>query len=296
MASNPRWPTTTATSTPTAIPTSKSTSTSLAEWPAPRAILWSGGDGRYEQINNWDIKWQPSRYDVAQINSGTVTINSVGQHANVLEVAANAGNKAALSVGGGWLHIVKDLIIGPAGSGRVYQTGGDVLAGRSVVLGGPSGASGIYELSGGSLSTPRLTQGTAGGTFRFHGGALHADDVTFDLLNRGGTLAPGDGIGHTHVAGDLTILGGSVAIELASEMSHDTVAVDGRLKLGGALDIKLLGGYRPRVGARWLIMKSSSITGGFASITDGFRVEQTGGNLFLVLRAAGSEVQEPRVD
>ena len=120
--------------------------------------------------------------------------------------------------------------------------------------------------------------------------------MTFDLLNRGGTLAPGDGIGHTHVAGDLTILGGSVAIELASEMSHDTVAVDDRLTLGGALDIKLLGGYRPRVGARWLIMKSSSITGGFVSITDGFRVEQTGGKLFLVLRTAGSEVQEPRVD
>ena len=71
----------------------------LGEWPAPRVILWSGGDGRYEQINNWDIKWQPSRYDVAQINSGTVTINSVGQHANVLEVAANAGNKAD-AVGG----------------------------------------------------------------------------------------------------------------------------------------------------------------------------------------------------
>ena len=41
------------------------------------------------------------RYDVALINSGIVTINSVGQHANVLEVAANAGTKAALSVGGG---------------------------------------------------------------------------------------------------------------------------------------------------------------------------------------------------
>ena len=153
---------------------------------------------------------------------------------------------ATLSVRDGWIDIEQDLIVGPAGSGQVNQTGGDVHAGRSVVLGGPSGASGVYDLSGGSLRTPRLTQGASGGTFQFDGGVLHADEVTFDLLNRGGTLAPGDGIGHTHVAGNLTLQGGSLAIELASGARFDTVAVDGRLELGGALDIKLLGGYRPR--------------------------------------------------
>src|SRR5881275_495242 len=70
----------------------------LAEWPAARAILWSGGEGRYEQITNWDIKWQPSRYDEARINSGTATVNSIGQHARVLQVAARAGDTATLEV------------------------------------------------------------------------------------------------------------------------------------------------------------------------------------------------------
>jgi pectate lyase len=254
----------------------------LAEWPAPRPILWSGGAGRYELINNWDIRWQPSRHDEARINSGRATIDSVGQHANVLKVAADAGTVANLSISDGWIDIANDLIVGPAGSGQVKQTGGNVRAGRSVVLGGPSGAAGVYDLAGGSLSTPRLTRGATGGTFHFTGGVLHADEVTFDLIEQGGRLAPGDGIGHTHIAGDLKIQGGSVAIELASGLRSDTVAVDGLLTLGGSLDITLLGGYRPRAGDRWLIMSAGGITGSFTRITDDFRVEMTGGKLFLV--------------
>jgi hypothetical protein len=200
----------------------------------------------------------------------------------VLKVAAEAGDGATLLVSDGWIELVKDLIVGPAGSGQVNQTGGDVHAGRSVMLGGPSGAAGVYNLSGGSLRTPLLTRGASGGTFHLTGGVLHADEVTFDLLSQGGTLAPGDGIGQTHVAGDLKLQGGSVAIELASGLSFDAVAVDGLLTLGGALDIKPLGGYRPRAGDRWPIMRAGSFAGSFTRITDGFRVERTGGNLSLV--------------
>jgi hypothetical protein len=258
----------------------------LAAWPAARPIVWFGGDGRYELINHWDIRWQPSRLDDVRINSGTATITSVGQHAGVLTLAAGAGDAATLLVGSGWIAIARDLIVGPAGSGRVSQTGGDVHVGRSVLLGGQSGAAGVYTLSGGSLRTPLLTRGEAGATFDFLGGSLHADRVTFDLRNQGGTLAPGDGIGRTHFGGDLTLESGSVAIELASATRSDTIAVNGLLTLGGALEVKPLGEYQAPADARWLIMTARRIIGSFRRITDGFRVEASGGDLFLVARTA----------
>jgi hypothetical protein len=266
----------------------------LAAWPAARPIVWFGGDGRYELSNHWDIRWQPSRLDDVGINSGTATVTSVGQHAGVLTVAAGAGDVATLAVSGGWIAIARDLIVGPARSERVNQTGGVVRAGRSVFLGGPSGAAGVYALSGGSLRTPLLTRGAAGGTFDFLGGTLHAGRVTIDLRNRGGTLAPSDGIGSTYVGGNLTLEGGSVAIELASGTLCDTIAVDGELTLGGALEVKPFGDYRAPADARWLIMTARRITGRFQRVTDGYRVEASGGDLFLVPDTAEPKNQGTR--
>lgn len=62
----------------------------LAAWPAPRPIVWAGGDGRYALQANWDLQWQPSRYDVVQVNGGTATIDAVGQHAGTLQIATGA--------------------------------------------------------------------------------------------------------------------------------------------------------------------------------------------------------------
>ena len=72
----------------------------LAEWPAPKALIFTGTtNARYEQITNWDIPWQPSKYDQAQINSGAVTIDSTGQHAGTLKIATNSGNSAGAGSG-----------------------------------------------------------------------------------------------------------------------------------------------------------------------------------------------------
>ena len=113
----------------------------IAEWPAPRAIVRSG-DGRYERIDGWDIEWQPSRHDEARIVSGTTTIDSVGQYAGALEVAADSGDVATLSVGAGWIEIVNDLMVGPAGSGRVDQAGGEMSRAVRWFWEGPRGRPG----------------------------------------------------------------------------------------------------------------------------------------------------------
>jgi hypothetical protein len=60
----------------------------LAAWPAPRPLAWTGGDARYAIQSNWDLNWQPSRYDTVQINSGTATIDAVGQAAGAVQIGA----------------------------------------------------------------------------------------------------------------------------------------------------------------------------------------------------------------
>jgi hypothetical protein len=221
-------------------------------------------------------------------------IDAVGQHAGMLQVAG-PGTGGALNITDGWIQIENELDVGTyttfnasgspvvnVGAGAVNQTGGLVAIGQTLFLGGPSGASGVYNLSGGVLSVHQIVKGAAGGAFNFTGGVLHADEIGFDLVNQGGTLAPGNSPGRTHVAGSLTLQSGSVQIELASLSQFDQISVDGLFTLGGALDVLLLDGYRPAPNDRWPILTGANLAGSFASMTDGFTVERQGGTLFLV--------------
>ncbi|HSV16097.1 MAG TPA: hypothetical protein VLI90_17685 [Tepidisphaeraceae bacterium] len=280
----------------------------LAAFPSPSAVVFNNANAnsRYAEIGNWTTGvFEPSRYDEAQVNSGSAAIDAVGQHAGTLKIATNSGNSATLNVTAGWIDIAQSLLVGPGGSGQVTQTGGIVHGGTSVVIGGATGI-GSYALSGGTLSTPLLTKGAGGGTFAFTGGVLHADRVTFDLTNQGGTLAPGSdlalqliaaagmadingnlpaiqsNIGDTHVNGNLTLAAGTLQIELASLASFDTITVDNALSLGAALEVDLLNGYTPSPGDHWVIGTAGSISGDFGSVSSGFSVQTVGGQLILI--------------
>lgn len=203
----------------------------IAAWPAPQPIIFNAAtDNSYAKITNWDIKWQPSRYDEAQINSGTVIVDAVGQHAGTLKIAANNGNTAQLDITSGWLK-----------------------ANNSVVIGGTATANGTLNLSGGTLDTPLLAKGAAG-TFNFTGGTLHADIVNFSLVNNGGTIAPGHSPGTTVINGDLTLNSGTLEIEIGGTQAgqYDRVEVHGITHLGGTLKVSLIdlntGPYTPQLG------------------------------------------------
>jgi hypothetical protein len=222
----------------------------LAEWPAPAPTVFSGAtNNRFAQITNWDVNadpeatslWQPSKYDVAQVNSGTAVVDSAGQHAGTLVIAANSGDDAQVNVTGGWLE-VQD----------------------SVVIGGTSTAQGALTLSGGLLRTPLLSKG-AQGAFAFTGGALSADVVSFSLVNQGGVIAPGSGVGETHVLGDLTMQAGSIAIAIGGTTSSGfgRIVVDGQLAAGGELEVSLQGGFLPTAGDAFDLMDFSTMTGAF---------------------------------
>jgi len=239
----------------------------VGEFSAPAPIVFNGEtNNRYALITNWKTSdgitdgsnWQPSRYDEAQVNSGTVVVDAAGQHAGVVKIGANAGNVAQLNITGGWLDVDEAVLVGAHPS-----------------------AQGTLSLSGGVLSTPYLRGGNADDTFSFTGGVLHADTIEIDVVNNGGTIAPGNSIGQTYVAGSLQLAAGSLQIELASPTAADTLLAEDLVMLGGNLSISTLGGFTPTEGDSWQIIMAGTITGAFSTVTPGYSVQQQGSNLVL---------------
>ncbi|HVT28507.1 MAG TPA: hypothetical protein VHE81_10885 [Lacipirellulaceae bacterium] len=247
----------------------------IGAFPAPTPIVFNGAtSNRYAVITNWKTNdgvtggssWQPSRFDEAQIDSGTVVVDAVGQHAGVLIIAANSGNNATLNITSGWLKVNNDVIV--------------------------TGATAALNLSGGTLSTQTLSKGN-GGSFTFIGGELNADTINFSLVNTGGTLAPGDSIGETqsntpatnigqtHVVGDLMLTSGTLQIELSSLALFDKLFVDGTAALGGSLTVSTLDGFTPASGDSWQIITAGGIGGEFENITAGYSVQKRGNSLLL---------------
>ncbi|MGB7160294.1 MAG: PEP-CTERM sorting domain-containing protein [Tepidisphaeraceae bacterium] len=234
------------------------------------------GIGRYADWNNWTNRWEPSRLDDVHIDTGTATVDAVGQKAGTLRVGAAAGSNGTLAVQSGWLEVTDALLVGPGGTGAVTHTGGSVVVGN----GGVTIINGAYALSGGHLVTPFLDKGP-GGTFAFTGGTLHAAAVGFDLVNNGGTISPGNSVGHTEVLGDLTLIAGALQIEL-DETTSDTLGVFGLATLGGDLEIGLLNGFVPEDGDFWTILVADGgITGAFVSVPEGYSVQIVGNALVL---------------
>lgn len=235
----------------------------VAAWPAPNSIVFDGTtNGRYAQITNWDANpsatsdhpWQPSRYDTAVINSGTVEVDAVGQHAGNLLLATNAGDNATLNITAGWIK-VEDAAHG--------------LSDGATVIGDNAAATAALNLSGGKLTTKTLLKG-AGGSFNFTGGVLTADTVGFDLVNNGGTISPGASPGVTHVMGDITLNAGVLEIEIGGTEfgEYDQLVVDGETTLGGTLQvIDLADAYTPALGDMFALVASQ---GGFVGTFSAF--------------------------
>ena len=192
-----------------------------------------------------------------------MTVDAVGQHAGALLLGGNSGDNAVLNITGGWLK-VEDESVGP-GNGELK-------------IGLNPAANAVLNLTGGELYVKTLSKG-AGGSFNFTGGVLHAETVSFDLVNNGGTIAPGNSPGLTHVIGDLTLNSGTLEIEIGGTGigEYDRVLVDGVTMLGGTLKVDLvdLGGgeFVPELGDQFAFLASSGGTGG---MFDGFDLPAIG--------------------
>jgi hypothetical protein len=138
----------------------------IGAFKAVRNIVWTGAAShRYACIGNWDIPFQPSRLDTAIIDSATVAVDALGQHAGTLILT----NHATLNITRGWLDIADRFEIRADATACLLTSGGlrvtnDLVNAGTLVLVGDA-----------SL--------TVGGTFTNTG--------TLDLITWNGSLPAG---------------------------------------------------------------------------------------------------------
>lgn len=212
------------------------------EFPAPAPIVFNGVlNNRYAHIMNWKTNdggvtagsnWQPSKYDEAQINSGTVIVDAAGQHAGVLKLGATAGSNGQLQVTSGWLEVADTLVVGANATGQ-----------------------GKLTLAGGTVSAEQVVVG-------YLGQVQGTGTLTADVVSEGAVL-PGNSAGALTIAGNYTQLSdGVLTIDLASAGSFDQLTVSGDIALAGLLEINLLGGYMPVAGATFDVLDWSGAASG----------------------------------
>ncbi len=206
----------------------------LGEFPAPAPVVFNGGlNNRYAHILNWKTNdggvtagsnWQPSKYDEAQINSGTVVVDAVGQHAGVLKIGATPDSNGQLQVTSGWLEVADTIVVGANATGQ-----------------------GALVLSGGQVTSQDVVVG-------FLGQVRGSGTLTGNVTN-GGVVLPGNSPGTLSIEGNYAqTVDGILSIDMASAASYDKLVVDGNISHGGVLEVNLLDGYTPLEGATFNIL------------------------------------------
>lgn len=127
----------------------------LAEWPAPQPLTFNGTtNNRYAQITNWSLTWQPSKYDTAKINAGTVIVDAVGQHAGTLLVGFDAGSAGELAATAGWIETNVARVGSSSGSAGMITLGTTASTRGEVRVAGllRVGNTGALNFAGGVLA------------------------------------------------------------------------------------------------------------------------------------------------
>ena len=129
-------------------------------------------------------------------------------------------------------------------------------------------SNGILQLSGGTVDTQFVE--IFGGTLRGSGLiTTGSGDIPGQVESRGGTVAPGNGIGTLTIEGHFaTADAATLAIELggiAAGSQYDQLIVDGGATLDGTLQVSLVG-FTPFVGDEFTILAAESISGQFDNL------------------------------
>jgi T5SS/PEP-CTERM-associated repeat protein len=184
-------------------------------------------------------------------NGGTLT-NTDATVGNV-----NNANPGAVQVSGNasW-HSAGDVSVAPIGSATLtIDSGGEVIVDGTLTLG--AGATVSMANNGGLLRAGTIDN-TGGAAISWLDGTLSFGAFLGDLVNYGGTLAPGLSAGTATIFGDYRLQNdlGVLAIELAGAGfgEYDVLDVQGTFFSNGILDVSLLGGFSPAAGQVFDIM------------------------------------------
>ena len=121
-------------------------------------------------------------------------------------------------------------------------------------------ATGQVNLESGAVFDARGPININGGQFNFLGGSLHVDNFNGNLLNQGGTLAPGHSAGATAVSGNYTQrAAAALEIEIGGVLpgQRDTLTVAGNAILDGTIEVELLEGFQPVIGNSFTIVTTT---------------------------------------
>jgi len=179
-------------------------------------------------MNRGTMNIQGGTFTVGTLASAGLTNQSDGSVHASGSVAVGANGTYTLS--GGTLEVNSELDV----SGELtLSNGGSVNVGDTLKVGNP----GTVNLTGGTLTADTIDH-TDGGAFNFTGGRLDVGTFYGNLVNNGGTLAPGGtSPGLTIIEGDYTqVVGATMEIEiggLAAGSEFDQVVVTGPVDLAG---------------------------------------------------------------
>jgi hypothetical protein len=175
---------------------------------------------------------------------------------------------------------------GGAGTLTVTDEGSMILqsGASNVTVGSPAGGTGVIDI----VNNGRFTTGAGainvnvtgqinldsggvldahgpinlnGGQFNFLGGTLHVNAFNGNLLNEGGTLAPGHSAGATAISGNYTQRAdAALEIEIGGILpgQWDMLAIAGNASLNGALEVKLIDGFEPVLGNSFMILTTDA--------------------------------------
>ncbi len=192
-----------------------------------------------------------------------------------------------------------DLNIGSTTAGRIgaYTLAGGELVVAGEIRGAAATGGGLsnFNFLGGNLTAGTFTATNLGSSVNATATSNQTASSTNlgTLVNRGGTLAPG-GLGtagrlaltgnYTATAGALAVdIGGATAATAFQTGGYDLVAVTGNVTLGGNLTVSLVGGYAPANSANFTVLTAGNVTGSFANVASGARLDVAGGlGSFLV--------------
>jgi len=224
----------------------------------------------------------------------------------------------------GVLNIEGSLEVGALGQGNYEMSGGELTVGGHMFV----GSSGTFAQSGGKVavdhdmftsgdefrllggeldvSRGRIEAGFDPDSFKIAGGTLHVGEISGDLRNEGGTLAPGAGtlsfdspIGFTKILGSYTQeAGGSLDIEIESpslqgDVGNDYVLVTGPANLAGDLELSLIDDFVPSFLDNFLIFEATSLIGAFDNAPAGSRLDVLDGSGSFLVNYGSSSSFDP---
>jgi fibronectin-binding autotransporter adhesin len=161
---------------------------------------------------------------------------------------------------------VGGISTGPQGIGVLNINGGQVSTPGGVRVWDTTGSA--INLSAGSLTADTINTSGNSSRFNFTGGTLHVKTFNGDLVNQGGTLAPGSSPGITTVNGNyIQEAAATLQIEIGGTAStqFDQLHISGALALDGTLNVSLISPFSPAAGDSYDILDWGSRTGTFAT-------------------------------